>query len=407
MSLNCLHRSSLLLACAALAGGCALPREVPVYRELSAGPAEQPFRDEAPRPPLLAALKLQIAALEQAGDLSRQENFGHRRVTRQRLLDTLREAKALFEADLSAEQLAEEMSRRFLFLKVGRTPRQERAFFTAYYTPLFPAWPKDDGSRNLYPVYELPAGLRHFPLAQLDPSLQEYELVYLLEGKELRPVPPRQKLYAAPWNKARPLGYLLDPLDRHLLEVQGSGVLLFPDGSRKNLTYAANNGYPFITVGRLLIGDGKMAPGQVSLPAIRGYFRQHPEELPGYMDRLRRAIFFRESKPGEPYPQGMAGEKSPGAAGLQLTAGRSLASDKTLFPAGALAYLCLPWPALPGDATAPALWQKQCRLALDQDHGGGITGPGRADLYVGEGSEAEEIAGHLSHYGEIYYLLKR
>ena len=47
------------------------------------------------------------------------------------------------------------------------------------------------------------------------------------------------------------------------------------------------------------------------------------------------------------------------------------------------------------------------RLVLDQDTGSGIRGPGRVDVFMGTGIEAQRKASHLLADGELYYLLLR
>jgi membrane-bound lytic murein transglycosylase A len=42
---------------------------------------------------------------------------------------------------------------------------------------------------------------------------------------------------------------------------------------------------------------------------------------------------------------------------------------------------------------------------LNQDTGGAIQGPGRADLFFGSGPYAEIAAGHLKHAGKLYFLV--
>jgi membrane-bound lytic murein transglycosylase A len=50
-------------------------------------------------------------------------------------------------------------------------------------------------------------------------------------------------------------------------------------------------------------------------------------------------------------------------------------------------------------------WQRFSRFALNQDTGGAIKGPGRADLFWGNGTYAEIAAGHLKHTGDLYFLV--
>ena len=46
-------------------------------------------------------------------------------------------------------------------------------------------------------------------------------------------------------------------------------------------------------------------------------------------------------------------------------------------------------------------------LVFDQDSGGAIKGPGRVDIYFGEGDEAAFRAGFMKNEGNIYYLKKK
>jgi membrane-bound lytic murein transglycosylase A len=42
---------------------------------------------------------------------------------------------------------------------------------------------------------------------------------------------------------------------------------------------------------------------------------------------------------------------------------------------------------------------------LNQDTGGAILGPGRADFFWGGGPYAEIAAGHLKHPGRLFFLI--
>jgi membrane-bound lytic murein transglycosylase A len=47
------------------------------------------------------------------------------------------------------------------------------------------------------------------------------------------------------------------------------------------------------------------------------------------------------------------------------------------------------------------------RFMLDQDTGGAIRAPGRADIYMGEGDDAETLAGGQYAEGRLYYFFLR
>ena len=57
-------------------------------------------------------------------------------------------------------------------------------------------------------------------------------------------------------------------------------------------------------------------------------------------------------------------------------------------------------------ATATDSVRRQ-QLMLDQDTGGAIRAPGRADLYFGIGPEAENRAGRQHAEGRLFYLLHK
>ncbi|MGD1951760.1 MAG: 3D domain-containing protein [Leptolyngbyaceae cyanobacterium] len=94
-----------------------------------------------------------------------------------------------------------------------------------------------------------------------------------------------------------------------------------------------------------------------------------------------------------------------GNLNVPVTAGRSIATDKTLMPPGALALISL---ELPTPATKDS-WETVPinRYVLDQDTGGAILGPGRVDIFVGTGTAAGQQAGLINTAGDLYYLLLR
>jgi membrane-bound lytic murein transglycosylase A len=390
--------SRLLLLGAALLASCLAAHRYPLYQPLAVLPESLPFHDDADPESLLRALDRQLVAMEKEGDLAAALPFGDRTIPRQELYDSLKLLREIYAPGFPAPQRESLIRQTFSFVRVGRSETDRRAFFTGYYLPEFEALPPAPQRPDLFPIFSPPPGLQNFALEQLDPQFGRWQLAYLIRSGKLLPLPPRPKAEQSSLPGAAVLAYLKDPIERYFLEVQGSGILLYPDRTRHFVHYAGNNGYPFVAIGRLLIEDKKMRREEVSLPAIRRYFADHPPELPLYMEKIRRMIFFNEVKEGaDSFPRG--------SGGVALTPGRSIASDKKIFPAGAIAWICLPYP----DRTdrPPKEWPKSCRLVIDQDSGGGIDGPGRIDLYAGAGPAAEEIAGHLSHWGEIYYLRKR
>jgi membrane-bound lytic murein transglycosylase A len=93
-----------------------------------------------------------------------------------------------------------------------------------------------------------------------------------------------------------------------------------------------------------------------------------------------------------------------GNINVPLTAGRSLALDRRLFPPAALAFIETEKPLVDGSGRI-AGWTACRRFMLNQDTGGAIKGPGRADLFWGSGPYAEIAAGYMKNSGKLYFLV--
>jgi membrane-bound lytic murein transglycosylase A len=93
-----------------------------------------------------------------------------------------------------------------------------------------------------------------------------------------------------------------------------------------------------------------------------------------------------------------------GALGVTLTPGRSIATDRKVFPDAALAFIETQKPIIGLDRKITR-WIDFSRFALNQDTGGAIRGTGRADLFWGNGENAEIAAGYMQHPGNLYFLV--
>jgi len=90
-----------------------------------------------------------------------------------------------------------------------------------------------------------------------------------------------------------------------------------------------------------------------------------------------------------------------GCYGVPLTAGRSIATDRSLFPAPIAAFLDGSLPEGEDDS------RRFSRFVVNQDTGGAIKGPGRGDLFFGAGRQAGELAGRTKHRGRLFILLPK
>jgi membrane-bound lytic murein transglycosylase A len=196
--------------------------------------------------------------------------------------------------------------------------------------------------------------------------------------------------------RGREIAWVADPLDALLLQVQGSGRLRIaePDGRLQlvRVAYAGHNGAPYRSVGRWLIEQGELRPGEVSWQAIRDWARRHPARVNDMLWSNPRVVFFRE----EPLPDAAVGPR--GAQGVALTPGRSIAVDPQAVPYGTPTWI---------DTTAPLSTSPLRRLVLAQDTGSAITGAVRADYFWGWGAEAEQQAGRMKQPLRLWVLWPR
>ena len=185
-----------------------------------------------------------------------------------------------------------------------------------------------------------------------------------------------------------------DPVDRFFLHIQGSGQVELESGETIMVGYAGANGHPYRSIGAWLIRQGLMAREAVTMPSIREWIKANPERRDEIFSSNPSYVFFRELPGGEPL----------GCFQTALTAGRSIALDRDVFPGGALAWIETELPVFSGAVEAAG--RTPCRrLVLNQDTGGAIRGGFRVDLYCGSDQRAEQIAGHLKDYGRLLLLL--
>jgi membrane-bound lytic murein transglycosylase A len=196
--------------------------------------------------------------------------------------------------------------------------------------------------------------------------------------------------------RGREIAWVADPLDVLVLQIQGSGRLRItePDGRKRTvrLAYAGTNGHPYRSVGRWLIEQGELQPGQASWPAIKDWARRNPARLDELLWANPRYVFFRE----EALPDPSVGPR--GAQGVPLTPGRSIAVDPKSVPYGTPVWI---------DTTEPLSSTPLRRLVLAQDTGSAITGAVRADYFWGWDGDAAEQAGRMRQPLRMWVLWPR
>lgn len=303
-------------------------------------------------------------------------------VSQERALRSLERFEELLLQSRSADEFGRAVNDEFdYYMSAGWDGRGGGVLFTGYCTPIL------DGSLDPiagwdYPLYALP-----------DDLVKDDQGVTLGQrtGQNIRPYPTRQMIEAGHLLSGRGLElvWMHDPIDAYIAHVNGSAFIRLRNGEMLRLGYSGTNGRDYTSLGKELVEARVLKKNQVSLASIRKWAESHPGQVDEFLERNDRYIFF---TPIDGNPRG--------SLNVPVTGGRSLATDKRLFPRGALVFISTEDQA---ESRMPGFH----RLMLDQDTGGAIRTAGRADIYLGVGDDAEERAGTTKVAGQMYYLFLR
>jgi membrane-bound lytic murein transglycosylase A len=291
------------------------------------------------------------------------------------------------------EALNRFLRRNFRVYRAVGNDGRGRVLFTGYFEPRLKGSLKR-GNRYRYPVYARPDDLIKVDLGRFSERLAGERIFGRLEGRRLIPYFSRDEIdgQGRLVGRCPVLAWVQDPVALFFLQIQGSGRIYLDDGSTINVHYDASNGRPYRSIGKLLLERGEIAAEEMSMQRIRQYLQDHPQEMDSVLNHNESYVFFR-LEAGGPY----------GSLGVPVTPGRTIATDRRLFPPGAPAFIHTTIPEIDG-AGRIHRWRSSRRLVLNQDTGGAIRGPGRADLFWGGGQYAELAAGHQRHPGSLYFL---
>lgn len=261
---------------------------------------------------------------------------------------------------------------------------------TGYYEPLLHADRKPGGAYR-FPIYGVPDDLIVVDLTDVHPELKSMRLRGRLQGRRLVPYFTRSEIARQPEKYAQSaLFWAEDAMDVVFLQVQGSGRVELPDGSRVRVGYADQNGQPYASIGRWLIDQGELRADAASMQGIRDWARSNPARLPDLQKADPSFVFFR-------ILTGLRDDEGPlGALGVPLSAERSLAVDPRTIPLGSMVWL---------DAPGPGNEGRLRRLMAAQDTGGAIRGAVRADFYWGTGAAAGAQAGRMKSRGGMWVFV--
>ena len=266
----------------------------------------------------------------------------------------------------------------------------EEGLVTGYYQPLLQGSRKKTRKYQI-PLYGPPSDLITVDLSEVYPDLKYKRLRGRVEGNKLIPYHTREEITEDKYPlQGNELFWVRDAVEAFFLEIQGSGVIAFEDGTRTQVGYADQNGHPYRSMGRELIHKGELSRHKVSMQSIKAWAKKNKKKLQRFMNANPSVVFFRELPRGLPGPIG--------ALGVPITAERSVAVDRKFVPLGAPLIL---------STTHPNSKKSLQQLMVAQDTGGAIGGGVRIDFYWGQGNVAGKKAGSMKQKGKVWVILPK
>jgi membrane-bound lytic murein transglycosylase A len=259
-----------------------------------------------------------------------------------------------------------------------------RAFFEAWFTPFLAT--NNGTSDGLFTGYFEPelAGSRTRTARFTVPLLGKPKDLVVRDGGNGESQVGRMEAGALA-NVAQPVAWVEDPVDAHILHIQGSGRIRLDDGSVLRLGVAGTNGHKFMGISRIMRDKGLI--DDTSMPAVRSWLKANPEQARTLMAQNPRYVFYRL----------VNGDGPLGSEGVPLTPERSMAVDPKFVPLGVPLFL---------DTVEPS-GKPLRRVVMAQDTGAAIKGPVRGDFFWGSGEAAFQLAGRMKSPGRYWLLLPK
>ncbi len=317
---------------------------------------------------------------------SSRKFFPYGEISHERMVASLERFLEILQTSRTAEEFRAAVERDFeVWVARGRDNTGD-VLFTGYLRPIFPGSLRPDGVYR-HPLYGLPEDL----VKGEDGAI----LGRRREDGRVVPYYTRAELASNHHLDGLELVWLRDPFHAYIAQVQGSAIVELPDGRFLEFGYAGKNGHDYVSIGEVLIEEGKIERHELSLLRLIQYFREHPGDLDRVLEKNPSFVFFQPME-GGPY----------GALGRKVLPYRSLATDKEAFPRAGLAFVELRLPEY--DPEGRLVHRPERFFALDQDRGGAIRSAGRCDVFLGTGDERLLArAGQLYARGRMYYLFLR
>lgn len=264
---------------------------------------------------------------------------------------------------------------------INNKNKSDDGLLTGYYEPFLRA-SLEKKEPYIYPIYTTPKDLITVELDSIYSELKKYRLRGKLEGNKLKPYPTREQIDKNGVD-ADVICYTDSKINLFFLEVQGSGVAILDDNKSMYIGYDNQNGHKYNSIGKYLIDKGEIEKENISLQSIKEWLLKNPNRIDEVLNHNSSKIFFKQNQ-----------TPAKGAMGVVLTPWSSIAVDKEYIELGSMLYL---------SATDNNF--NLTKIVTAQDTGGAIKGSVRADLFLGQGEEAQKIAGKLQANLKLWILL--
>jgi len=321
---------------------------------------------------VLKGLENSLSFLRSSGADGAYKKFASAGIDKNRVIQSLLRFRTLLINTKTPKELALKLKTEFAVVRSKGNDGEGAVRFTGYFQPVYKA-SLSKTPQYRFPIYQLPLDWNQ--------AKRPHPRRVQLEGYQgLGPV--YQPL------KGRELAYLPTRYEAYMIQVQGSAILELTNGQQLSVGFAGATDYPFQGVPKAFLAEN-----HIRWADIANHFNRHPEDLNMILAQNNRFVFFKSQLAREPV----------GCLGVPVIAERSIATDKSQMPPGALALVHTLLPVKAEDGSISM--SKRPQFVFDHDTGSAIKGPGRVDVFMGTGTEAGLMANAVSSHGSLYYLL--
>ncbi len=197
-------------------------------------------------------------------------------------------------------------------------------------------------------------------------------------------------------NRGLELYWVDDFIDLWRLQMQGSGIVDFEDGSYARVGFGGGNGYAYRRFLDYFKYHDLLPPGNHSATFIYQWMRDNPEYGIKAMNYNPSYLYFVKLPDN--------GRSSKGAQIVPLTPSRSVAVDTEFIPLGMPMWIET---KISVKHELSNNWLDFNRLVVAQDVGSAIKGPARLDIFFGHGAKSRYLAETLRYDGQVYFLLPK